>query len=286
MGRSAFSRNAGPASGDGGSLEPGNAPRSEFVEGSPARGGLYKPDAIDTASLPRKVKVDLDTPFEGVWYILMAIAGFAAAMVFNAGALGGKKNPPDPELLVYLPIPLVLLAVFYICRRCTDNFYVLDLDAGKILYHFEFFGNVKTTRFKDFSEIRAAAVTGERRQNKGSSWWIYKIVLVDAAFTLIDFSDHVKEQDLSGLNEKAAGMAAMIGCLCGGCAPRTCLAVRPYAASDTDILYKTELEYYGDEKTCYSDLAQTKIELSATFWIVVVTIILAFIVMMRLTLIV
>jgi len=279
MGRSAFTKN-GLTSGADSSLEPGPAVAPETASCSGAAGRLYRPAPVDSASLPGRIKVDLNTPFENLWYVLAGIACFIAFMVFNAGALGGKHTPPNPELLVYLPIPLAMAAIFLVCRFYTDNFYVIDFQARMVFDHFEFFNYVKMTEFISFDNIRAMAVTGIRHQHKGSYWWTYHIALIDSSYKTTNFSDSVKEDGLVKLNEKALGMAAMIGCLYGGCPSRHVVDIRPYANTETDIVYKSEFEHYGDERTS----APIKIQLSSTFWIIAITIIVAFIVMMKIAL--
>lgn len=237
--------------------------------GSPSR--IYRPDAADTSSLPDNIKVDLDTPLESAFWTIMGLAAFAAFFLYIQGTLGGKKSPPNPALLKYVPMMLGVVLLAFISRLGTDNYYIINIAKRKIFYHFKFFFEARITPVVDFENIDAIGVTGVRHTHKGSVWWKYKICVIKCDGESIDFSDEVSPDKLDDLNRKAKGMAAVAGCLFAEGAAQSKIVVTKGNSGSNMISFETDDQIQPQLKD---------IKLSFTFFIVVALIIVSFCVMM------
>lgn len=215
-----------PSGGD--SLEPDPGRKFQYSgDGDPM--GVPPPSAA--AGLPEKVKIDLNTPLETVLTGVALGAGIISLMLLYGGSCSSYSKhsrrtiPPNPELLNYLPLTIGIAAVAGFARIMTDNFYILDTVEKKIYYHFKIFSFESVSLFMRADQVAAAGVTGVYKSSKHGSWWEYKIVLVDREGKMIDFSDFKKEE-YYGLNERAKGIAAVLGCPFAESGPQMVMAVK------------------------------------------------------------
>ncbi len=220
--RSAFSKPDGSASGAGFNapsnsapdpLEPGNYSQDNFR----GNGNIYIPPPPAEGSVPANVKVDLTTPLEALWVIAAVIALFAAFYFYIEGAHGHYSKtsrihyPPQPHLLVYASYAIFAAAASFLCWFFTDNYYILNTKVKKILYHFKFFSIIKVSEFLSAEQLYAIGVTGTKKHSKRKSWWEYKIVIIAINGAVTDFSNYTRD-GRGELNNRARGMAAVMGC--------------------------------------------------------------------------
>lgn len=233
--RSAFSKpeqggSAGQYSagyGSSGSLEPGPGAAAERSS-DPC---VYGPQQADISSMPENIKVDLTTPLEWLWVILSIAALFAVFYFYSEGTYGHYSKstrthyPPSPHLLAYVPYALFAAAGSFLCWLFTNNYYIFNTRLKKIFYHFKLFSFVKITEYLSCEQILAIGVTGRKRHSKRRVWWEYKIVVVDNRGVFTDLSNSSRDA-LHEMNEKARGMAAVMGCLFAECHPERILKFR------------------------------------------------------------
>lgn len=161
--------------------------------------------------LPRQIKVDLDTPLEAAFSGLAMVSLGAAGIFLWIGLIGGKRSPPEPALLKYIPLALMAGAIFWALRKVTDNYYLIRTHSRKVYYHFEFLGSLNESVYLDFSEIAVMAVTGTIHRTKHSRWYEYQLFLVDTYGKTHAFSDS-QRGELYELNKKAELIARVVGC--------------------------------------------------------------------------
>lgn len=183
-------------------------------------------------------KVDLDTFLETTSGLLAGIFGFAGLMFLFMGTLGGKKTPPDPELLKFLPVLWGAAIFSFIVRRSLDNYYLIDPRQRKILYHFQCLGHTTCSPFLDFSEILTVSATAQYRKIKGSAFFDYLVLLVDKSGKLYKFGDSVSEgRDVC--NEKAERYATLIGCPSQPCPDGGQLVIRQTAKGTSFVTFES-----------------------------------------------
>ncbi len=246
-------------------------PIHERTPQTDSRARIYKPDPADTSTLPDKIKVDLETPLEAAMWVVMGAAAFIAFLLYSRGTTGGKNHIPAPELLKYVPIFIGIMVIAFICRLFMDNYYILNIAARKIFYHFKFFFEVKITPFADFESIYAIGVTGIRHTHKGSVWWKYKICAVKNNGEFIDLSDEAAPAKLDDLNQKAKGMAAVVGCLFAEGAAQSKIVFTNGNSGSQMIYFETDEQIQPQLKD---------IKLSGAFFVVITVIIALFCLMM------
>ncbi len=157
-------------------------------------------------TLPEKIKIELTTPMENVFFWAAGVCGFlvfiglielgdsglsAATRVLLGGGVGG-------------------LVIFVSLYRNTDNYYIFDIPAERILYHFKFYSIRNITEMMKFSEVAAVTVDGKREHSKTSVWWEYRTVIVDRRGQVFPMSDRA----IDGF-EKAFELAGQIAELTG-----------------------------------------------------------------------
>ncbi|HOD42489.1 MAG: hypothetical protein BWY32_01399 [bacterium ADurb.Bin243] len=232
--RSAFSK---PEPGDGGQYSGGYGSSGSLEPDGGAAPGrtsdpcVYGPQHADISSMPENIKVDLTTPLEWLWVILSVAFLFAAFYFYSEGNYGHYSKstrthyPPSPHLLAYVPYALFSAAASFLCWLFTNNYYIFNTRLKKIFYHFKIFSFVKITEYLSSEQIIAIGVTGRKRHSKRRVWWEYKIVVVDNHGVFTDLSNSSRD-GLYEMNEKARGMAAVMGCQFAECHPECILKAR------------------------------------------------------------
>ncbi|HEY9069960.1 MAG TPA: hypothetical protein VIV61_06860 [Candidatus Ozemobacteraceae bacterium] len=162
--------------------------------------------------LPRTVKVDLDTPLESAWTALTMVSAVACVFILQVGFVGGKRTPPDPEFLRFLPWALGAVALFIALKKLTDNYYLVDRQRKGIFYHFDCLGYRSNTPYLAFSDVDSVIVNGSVHHSKHSRWFEYQIQLIDRHGKSHTFSDSLKEAELGTLNTRAETISKIIEC--------------------------------------------------------------------------
>jgi hypothetical protein len=198
---------------------------------------IYNPEPPRASGINSKIKVEISTALEKTWIYLTGGSAFIACMLFIF-SLEGKKQPPRPELLSYIPYFAALAAVFILCRFLTDNYYIMHADKRKIFYHFKFFGIEKITPVIDFDNIYAIGVTGGRTYHKNREIWSYHIFMADKKGKFLILSDCKTEAALSELNTRARLMASAAGCVCAEAGANTEIRVQKSGPDKLSMSYK------------------------------------------------
>lgn len=169
-------------------------------------------NAAENANIPKRMKIDLDTPLEIfflVCFCLACLGVFITAVLSIISFFTAKGYIYEISALG----ALIALAAFMLkCKRETDNYYVLDTIERKLLYHYKFFSDIKTTAIADFDDIKCVAVGGTRSVNKGNVTWTYHIYAVDKKGERTYLSNMFSENAIAENNQKCQGIAAVIGC--------------------------------------------------------------------------
>ena len=165
---------------------------------------------LDLTDIPRMIKIELDTPLENIWTTMACIGWFGTYICFHIGVIGGKRSPPRPAVLKYIPIGIGFALLAHFLKYSTDNYYLLNTKKKIIYYHFRFFFFEQVTPFLEAAEISVVGVTGVLRQSKYSRWVEYRMVLVNRKGNTIDLSDLQKE--VEPLNRRAEIIAGALGC--------------------------------------------------------------------------
>lgn len=169
-------------------------------------------NAAENINIPKKMKIDLDTPLEIFFLVCFCAASLGVLVTAATTAISyinGKGNIYEASALGVL---VVLAAFMHKCRRETDNYYVLDTSGRKLLYHYKFFSNITTTTVAEFDGIKCVAVGGTRSVNKGNVTWVYHIYAVDKKGERTYLSNMFSESAIAENNQKCRGIAAVIGC--------------------------------------------------------------------------
>lgn len=224
------------------SKPPVEDPDETILDPSGPADEIYRPDAAEYSRLPRKIKVDLSTALEIFLISVAGLSAFSAFIFFVQGIFGGKHSPPDPALLKYIPVALVIMAAAFACWRRTDNYYIINSPKRKLLYHFKLFNMVKITSVADFEEILAIGVTGVRHTHFGNVWWNYKICVVKNNGKFIDLSNEHDLEKIIELNFRAKKMAAAVGCLFAEGAERSKLLFDAGSSELRTVSFEEEIQ--------------------------------------------
>jgi len=175
-----------------------NRPSCDAVESSPNL------DHEEMALLGR-VKVDLDTPLEkGLSFAMWALL-FGAYMCFHIGVFGGKRSPPSPEFLTGLPYFLGFAALAFALRRGTDNYYLLDIRARQVKYHFRFLNWESVETAFRFDDILWVEYRIETRRHKSNTWNEHQLRVHRSIGEDVEFSNWERDGDnLRSLGQKLA----------------------------------------------------------------------------------
>ncbi len=172
------------------------------------------------------VKLDTDTTLES-----FLMGGAVAALVVALGAgkialLGHRRSPPSPELLPVALWALPFCLVFFIAYCFTDNYYLLDRERQRILYHFKFLWFRRIRVFLQREDILAVAVQGHKAsERRGPTYWEYRVGVVGTNGRWVALTEWKKEA-LEPCNRQAASLAGMLGCKAHSASARCELAVR------------------------------------------------------------
>lgn len=174
-----------------------------------ARGGriLATPVAVeeaDRSNLPPYIKVDCTIAEESI------LPGCGCVMIFGGFILmnitWNLLGPVPGGFILAMGLLLILARAF------VDNFYVINTADRKVYYRRKVFNKTSVTPFLEPDDIYAAGVSGSYHKSKSSHWWEYRVVIVKKDGTIIDFSDPARADFAAEFNQKARGLAAVLGC--------------------------------------------------------------------------
>lgn len=115
------------------------------------------------------IQYDPDTALESFFSGMAILCGIAGFMVFSIG-MGGRRHPPRPEFLPWIPLPLSLAALFASLRMFTDNYYIVEPLRRAVDYRFSFLGfETRRTRFHA-REVEAVVVECVEKSSRHSTW--------------------------------------------------------------------------------------------------------------------
>lgn len=183
-------------------------------------------NAAENINIPKKMKIDLETPLEIFFLVCFCVASLGVLITAATTATSYITGKGDVYSLTALGVLVVLTAFMLKCRRETDNYYVLDATGRKLLYHYKFFSDIKTTLIAEFDDIKCVAVGGTRSVNKGNVTWTYHIYAVDKKGERTYLSNMFSENAIAENNQKCQGIAAVIGCKHIDGEPQKVLAVK------------------------------------------------------------
>ena len=183
-------------------------------------------NAAENINIPKKMKIDLDTPLEIFFLVCFCLACLGVLITTVTTATSYITGKGDIYSLMALGALVALAAFMLKCKRETDNYYVLDTSERKLLYHYKFFSDIKITTIAEFDDIKCVAVGGTRTVNKGNESWTYHIYAVDKKGERTYLSNMFNESAIAENNQKCQGIAAVIGCEHIDGEPQKVLAVK------------------------------------------------------------
>lgn len=163
------------------------------------------------------VKLDPDTKLEN-----FLMGGAIGALLFvlglgNAALVGHGSSAPNLELLPPALWALPFCLAFFIAFCFTDNYYLLDRERHQIFYHFKFLWFRRLRVFLQRKDVVAVTV----RVGKHA----YRIGVIGVTGRWVALTEQQNEP-LEARNQKAAKLAAMLGCEVYAAAPGCELVVR------------------------------------------------------------
>ncbi len=156
--------------------------------------------------IPSKVKLDLDTPLETLFFWGMMTGFFVLLMAL----IGYLEDGATSFFRTAVTAGTLLSTIFGICYKNTDNYYILDSNRKAMLYHFKFFGKQDLSVFANFSQIHATTVLCRKQSSKHSSWWEYRTAMVLDSGKIVPLSDW-KKYDFLNAMKKAKNFATLTG---------------------------------------------------------------------------
>jgi len=215
-------------------------------------GKIYKPTLSPDAQIPENIKINLESTFEIFLDILILLSIIASITIFCIGGCGSYNKhtrhytPADTRVLfTYLPAALLLTGFAIVGRWKTDNYYIFDTKNKRILYHFKFIMYESSKTYLEAYDIHAIGVNGEKHYKKsGKADWCYTLVAVDKQGNMISLSDPEGDGALNDLNEKADGLAAVVGCFAAICPKYGTLDVSATGGGEPVLTFRVDGDPY------------------------------------------
>ncbi|MGM0600830.1 MAG: hypothetical protein ACQETH_13550 [Candidatus Rifleibacteriota bacterium] len=155
-------------------------------------------------ALPKKYKLDLDTPMETFLFWMIIIGGFTAFL----GVIYYLDGETNARAL--FSIGVVVAALSGVLYKATDNYYIIDADKKMMLYQFKCFTINNLEIFAPFSSIHAITVNGRRQHTKSTTWWEYRAEMVLSSGKVYPISEW-KKYAFEETEKKARNMADITG---------------------------------------------------------------------------
>ena len=160
-------------------------------------------------------KVDCDTTLEH-WLrdgatMLAVFGGIWMMMLIDPGERRGAPLPPGFTAWTGPGLLLIGAAILAVAWLVTDNFYLVDPARHLVYYHFRFafFRNVRL--LLERKDIVAVTTQAQHRQTRYSSWWEYRVVLVDTQANVLPLSNWRRDA-LWNCNNEASDLAKKLEC--------------------------------------------------------------------------
>jgi hypothetical protein len=152
-----------------------------------------------------RMKVDFDTPLESFFtqWIVFFI-GFFAIFVFDS-----IDSLSDSFLWKTLGIFAFVVIFFYVFRRLTNNYYILDKKNRQVKFHREFFFFTAKSSRCSFNDVFCIIPRGRRRYRPGDITWEYalSILLKKGRFihlgNTLEYTD-INKKDLASCGKEIA----------------------------------------------------------------------------------
>ncbi len=152
------------------------------------------------------IKVDFDTSLERFYWIV-GLLGVVFTLFVGIITLVDVKWDTVVEYWYLFSIPPFTIVFSYLAGKNTDNYYLLDLYKGKILFSRNIFFYHKKSLVAQFSDIFAVTLQGKVESDKYESWWEYFGVVVLRNGNLIRISDSSTDELLSVNEPLIKGLA-------------------------------------------------------------------------------
>ncbi len=164
------------------------------------------PEAVEEPSetLPPYIKVDCTIAEE------LFVPGCGCLTIFAAIFLINIAGASQARFAGYILAALGAAAV--ISRAFIDNFYIINTAERKIYYRRKVFNQTNLTPFLENTDIYAISVLCTLYKNKSRRWHEYKVVIIKKDAFIVDFGDYIKNADISEINKRARGIAAVMQC--------------------------------------------------------------------------
>jgi hypothetical protein len=112
--------------------------------------------------------------------------------------------------VAFVPGFMALSAVFFVARRLTDNFYLIDPARHAVYYHFSCCFVRRVELLLERKDIAAATVESQIRKARYARWWVSRAVLVDERGRIVPVSDWERD-GLQQANDTAQELAQQLG---------------------------------------------------------------------------
>jgi len=146
-----------------------------------------------------RIKLDIKSLIESLFSTL--IFPICAVLIFIIGIV----SKATPVLLAGSSL-MIIVGLFFLALKYTDNYYIIDLTSRSLIYHFEFFHIKKETKISGIDEAIGLGVSGVIRKDFFSGWSCrYYLVFITDRGKLIRLSDESRE--LKQLNLEAKKIA-------------------------------------------------------------------------------
>jgi hypothetical protein len=130
----------------------------------------------DLAAREGLVKFDRDTPLEQFLFRAGCFGIVAALVMLQAGTMGGRRAKPQPAVLPYVPLAVLVSLLCFAARYFTDNYCLVDPKQHLVHYHFKFLWFRTVGLLLKREDILAVATRGRARSNRTSTWWEYQVL--------------------------------------------------------------------------------------------------------------
>jgi hypothetical protein len=150
------------------------------------------------------LKVDCNTPLENFFFSM----GLVFLFLFIFAFICAFFLP-----LLWLPIWFLLLAaiLFFLFKKFTDNYYILNRLDRIIIFHRSFMGLKYDSRLCSFDDVFCIIPNGRRMSSKSGSWWEYYLAILLKSGRFIRISDSQRVAGINIFNEAGNQVAEWLG---------------------------------------------------------------------------
>lgn len=206
------------------------------------------------------VKFDRDTPLEQFLFGAGWLGILAALVMLWIGTIGGRHSKPQPAVLPYIPLPILVAVVFFAARYFTGNYYLVDPKQHLVYYHFKFLWFRRVHLLLRREDILAVSTRGRRQSSRRSTWWEYQVVVIGANGHVVPFCDWERDAP-SRCNAEAERLGTMLGCQSHKSPP------------ECELHFEVS---NGSLSVGFKQLPWWAVRLPVWFWVVIVGVLVAF----------